>query len=232
MRGPGSPADERTAYLGTFFGWGVVLNLAGIFGAFTALLVGSLDPTDWMLGVGGTAFGMIGLIFLVIANVTSATILIYTQALSLKTLFPTAPWHTACLTTVPAALLMLTPAVYDAYGAFLTYIAFIMSAYGGILVTDFFLVKRQQVHLPSLFDTRNGRYTYTAGFNVPAHLALVLSGIFYFWTYNPVADVTGPLFGYITAGIPSFFLAGVLHYVLCKVMRQGQPVPSGEKAVA
>lgn len=222
--------DEKTAYMGTYFGWGVILNLAGVFGAFTAILVGSLDPTDWMIGVGGVAFGALGLVFLILANLTSATVLIYSQALSMKTVFPRGRWVGVCLSTVPAALLMLTPAMYDAYGTFLTYISFIMSAYGGVLVVDFLVVRRQQIHLPSLYDTRQGVYRYAGGFNIPAHVAIVAAGIFYFWTYNPVADVSGPLFETITAGIPTFFISGILYWALARMMGQG--VPAKEKAVA
>ncbi len=222
--------DERAAYLGTYFGWGVVLNLAGIFGAFTAILVGSVDPTDWMISVGGVAFGLVGLIFLVLANLTSATVLIYSQALSSKTMFPTARWIWACLSAVPAALLMLTPDMYDAYGKFLTYISFIMSAYGGVLVTDFLLIKRQRIDVTSLYDTRQGLYRYTQGFNIPAHITVILAGAFYFWTYNPAADVAGPLFETISAGIPTFFLAGLLYWVMARPL--GKAASEQKKVVA
>lgn len=222
--------DEKTAYVGTFLGWGVVLNLAGIFGAFTAILVGSLDPTDWMLNVGGVTFGIVGLAFLVLANLTSATVLIYSQALSMKTIFPTARWLRVCLSTLPAALLMLTPAMYDAYGAFLAYIAFIMAAYGGILVADFLFVKRQQIDVQSLYDTAGGQYAYSGGFNVPAHITLVIAAVFYFWTYNPATDVAGPLFEYITAGIPTFFIAAGLYMALVRLT--GMQTAGKEKVTA
>lgn len=221
--------DERTAYLGSYLGWGVLLTIPGIFGAFTALLVGSLDPTDWMVAVGGVAFGSAGLVLLVLGNLTSAVVLIYSQALSLKTVFPRAKWLVACLTTLPATLLMLTPAMYDAYTKFLAYISFIMAAYGGVMVVDYFFIKRQQVDVAALYNT-NGAYRYTGGFNVPAHLAILIAAAFYFWTYNPVADTAGPLFTTLTAGIPTFFVSGLLHWGLSRLLgvRVGAAVDSAE----
>jgi NCS1 family nucleobase:cation symporter-1 len=45
---------------------------------------------------------------------------------------------------------------------------------GGIMIADFFVLKRRRLHLPDLYQAR-GKYTYTGGFSLTALLALVLS---------------------------------------------------------
>lgn len=212
--------DERTALIGTYLGWGVLLNVAAILGALTALLVGTYEPTEWMIEAGGPLFGLFGLFMLILANLTSATVLIYSQSLSIKTLFPRWKWFWALLTTVPAALLMLTPTMYDSYTKFLAYISFIMAAFGGVMVADYVFVQRFHISLRDLYRQHAGRYQYVAGFNWEAYAAIVLGGIFYFWTYDPATDRAGPLFTYITAGIPTFFLTAAVYLALTFLTRR------------
>ncbi len=207
---------EKTAYYGTFLGFGIVLNIAGIFGAFVALLVGSLDPTDWMIAVGGVTFGIFGLLLLVLANLTSTVVLIYSQALSFKTIFPDKKWGLAIASTLPAALLMLSPMVYDNYSKFLSYVSFTMAAYAGVLIADFFLVRKGVLNVRELYN-RGGGYQYYKGINLVAYGVILLSSIFYFWTYNPATDHAGPLFTVMSAGIPTFFLSALLYFGCSKL---------------
>lgn len=207
---------EKTAYYGTFLGFGVFLNIACIFGAFVALIVGSLDPTDWMIASGGVTFGLFGLFLLVLANLTSSVILIYSQALSFKTIFPSKKWMLAILSTLPAAFIMLSPSFYDGYGTFLSYVSFTMAAYGGVLMADFFLIRKGSINVRELYN-RGGLYQYRGGINMVAYGVILLSSIFYFWTYNPATDQAGPLFTYISAGIPTFFLSAFLYFACSKL---------------
>ncbi|GBD18575.1 putative allantoin permease [bacterium HR27] len=157
---------------------------------------------------------------LILANLTSATVLIYSQSLSIKTLFPNWKWLWALLTTIPAALLMLTPTVYDSYTKFLSYVSFIMAAYGGVMVADYVFIQRFHISLRDLYRQHAGRYQYLGGFNWEAYVAILLGGVFYFWTYNPATDRAGPLFVYLTAGIPTFFLAAAVYLGLTLLTRR------------
>jgi NCS1 family nucleobase:cation symporter-1 len=214
--------DESGAINGTYLGYGLILNVAGIFGAFTALLVGSLDPTDWMIAAGGDWFGMFGLILLILANLTSAVVLIYSQSLSVKTFLPKTKWIWAVLTCTPAAFLMLSPTFYDNYQKFLLYVSFIMATFGGVLVVDWLFLRGQRGDIGALYDRGNPQYRYWSGFNPAAVLAIAAATAFYWWTYNPVTDVAGPLFAFLGAGIPAFFVAGAVYYVVAKTVFAGQ----------
>ena len=219
--------SEKSGVWGTYLGWGVVLNVAAILGALTALLVGSYEPTEWMVQAGGPLFGLFGLVLLILANLTSASVLVYSQGISIKTVFPRWNWTLACLTAVPAALLMLTPTVYDSYVTFLGYVSFIMASFGGVMVADLMFVKKWRISIRDLYDNDGGIYRYVNGINWAAYVAVVIGGIFYFWTYDPVADRAGPLFEYITAGIPTFFISAVLYVLLARV-----PALTGESGSA
>jgi NCS1 family nucleobase:cation symporter-1 len=213
--------NESGAINGTYLGYGLILNVAGIFGAFTALLVGSLDPTDWMLEAGGDWFGLFGLLLLILANLTSAVVLIYSQALSVKTMVPKVKWVWAVLTTAPAAFLMLSPSFYDSYQKFLLYVSFIMATFGGVLVVDWFFIRHQRGNIGQIYDHGGRQYRFWAGFNPAAVIAIVVATAFYWWTYNPVTDVSGPLFAFLGAGIPSFFVAGIVYYIAAKTAFSG-----------
>ncbi|WP_460000924.1 purine-cytosine permease family protein [Paradesulfitobacterium aromaticivorans] len=209
--------SEKQAHYGSLYGFGIVLNVAAIFGAFTALLVSSMDPTDWMIKIGGVSWGLLGLFLLILANITSAITLLYSQALSFKSIFPRQKWINALLTTVPAALLMLSPYFYDAYSKFLSAVSFIMAAYGGVLIADYFFFRKKKVSMVDLYD-RGGKYRFWRGINPASVVAVVGSYLFYVWTYNPLADVAGPLFGYLSAGIPTFFVAGFIYLIFSNVV--------------
>jgi NCS1 family nucleobase:cation symporter-1 len=50
----------------------------------------------------------------------------------------------------------------------------LMGALGGILIADYWIVRRQKLSVPDLFR-ENGRYTYTNGVNIRAVLVLIVS---------------------------------------------------------
>lgn len=210
--------SESAAVGGTYLGFGLLLNVAGIFGAFTALIVGSLDPTDWMIGVGGTAFGVFGLVLLILANLTSTVVLMYSQSLSVKTMLPKMAWKWAILTNAPAAFLMFSPAFYDGYTKFLAYVSFIMATFGGVLVADWFFVHRQRFEVGALYDHGNRQYHYWRGWNPAALLAILTGTVCYWLLYNPVTFAYTKPFALFGAAIPSFFAAAIAYVVFARLL--------------
>lgn len=204
--------SEKSAFTGSFFAYGVVLNIAAIMGALTSLLVASLYPTDWMVAIGGKVLGFLGLMLLVVGNVTSAVLLIYSQGISFKTVFPKQKWWMALATTIPAAILMSSPSFYDAYGRFLSMISYVMAVFGGIIIADFFLVKKQKISLRDLYN-RQGIYTFWHGVNPSAVVSFIVGTVVYWWMYNPLKDEASPFFNYMSAGIPAYFAAGIVYYI-------------------
>ncbi|PLR81276.1 hypothetical protein CVD25_05425 [Bacillus canaveralius] len=206
---------EKGAFNGGFLSYGIGLCIAAVLAVFMTLLTGSLNPTDWMLEIGGTALAVLGLGLLILGNVTAAIFFMYSQAISFKTVFPKQKWAIAMGTNIPVILLVLTPAFYDSYNIFILFISFIMSVLGGIVVSDFFFVKKQTISVRDLYNT-NGIYKYWHGINPSAALSMFVGTVFYWYMYNPWLDEPSYLFYYVTAGIPTYFVTGICYYVSSK----------------
>ncbi|WP_257352345.1 purine-cytosine permease family protein [Pseudalkalibacillus decolorationis] len=207
--------SEKSAFNAGFLSYGVFVNVAAILGALTALVVASLDPTDWMIAIGGTWVGLIGLILLTLGNLTATIFLMYSQAISFKTVFPKKRWIFALATAIPTVLLLLSPGFYDAFNSFITVISYIMAVVGGIVISDFFFVKKQRVSIRDLYDTK-GSYYYWRGINPSAITSFIVGTIAYWGLYNPLLDTASGMFHYMTAGIPAYFAAGICYYVSAK----------------
>jgi len=120
-------------------------------------------------------------------------------------------------TAIPTVLLLLSASFYDAFGSFITVISYIMAIFGGIVISDFFFVKKQKVSIRDLYDT-NGSYYYWRGVNPSAIISFIVGTIVYWSLYNPVLDTSSSLFYYISAGIPAYFAAGVCYYISAKYL--------------
>lgn len=210
--------SEGSAINGSYLGLGLLLNIAAVFGAFIALILGDLNPPNWMLPVGGNVLGVLGLVLLVIANLYACAYLMYAQALSVKTLSPKLSWRWCVLTCVPSLALVITPGFYDSYQRFLVVIAYVIAVFGGILVSDWLIVHHRRAEVGALYDRGNPQYRYWRGWNPAAVLTFIIGTGFYWFMYNPWSDQPGPItigFG-LGAAIPSFLVSAVVYVLLAK----------------
>ncbi|MDJ0269224.1 MAG: hypothetical protein NXY59_01490 [Aigarchaeota archaeon] len=207
---------ERTAYHGTLWGWGILSCTAGIFAALTAIIVGSFDPTDWLVASQIAAVPVIDLAMIIVANVSSIALLIYPMSITFRSRFPNIKWgYVVGIMTLGGVLLELIPGVFDSYGVYLAYIALLTGIYGGVMIGDY-LLTRGTYKLRALYNRSIG-YRYVGGFNLNALIATVVAVAFYLWTLDPLSWTSANgLFPLITAGIPSYFLAMVLYILLTK----------------
>ena len=89
---------------------------------------------------------------------------------------------------------------------------------GGILIADYFIVRRRRLHLPDLFRYE-GRYWYRGGFNWIAVISLVvavLPNLPGFLHAAGIVDTVAPVFDtiYTYAWFVGFLLAGSLYVAL------------------
>ncbi|HSF01997.1 MAG TPA: hypothetical protein VLA62_03230, partial [Solirubrobacterales bacterium] len=59
-------------------------GLVACVALFSALVVQSEDPTEWMVPIGGVGMGVVALVFVVLANVTSVAVSLYASGLALR----------------------------------------------------------------------------------------------------------------------------------------------------
>ena len=207
--------SAKSAYQASFYSYGIIVVVAAIVGALAALISGSLYPGDWMNAIMGSKFAIVGLLLLTVANLGATLFLMYSFAISFKTMFSKSSWILAVASLLPTIFLLLNSAFYDAFNIFMSVISFSMASLGGILIADYFFVKKQNISMRDLYDT-NGKYKYWFGFNPSAVVTLVVSYFFYWSIYNPITLEAKGLFLQITAGIPTFFLSCVVYFICAK----------------
>lgn len=207
--------STKSAYQASFFAYGIIVVVAAVVGALAALISGSLYPGDWMNSIMGSKFAIIGLLLLTVANLGATLFLMYSFAISFKTLFSKSSWIVAVATLLPTIILLLNSSFYDAFSIFMSVISFSMASLGAILIADYFFVKKQNISMRDLYNT-NGKYKYWFGFNPSAVITLLVSYFFYWGIYNPITLEAKGLFLEITAGIPTFFLSLVVYFVCAK----------------
>lgn len=210
--------SEKAAFHGCLWGWGLLACTAGVFSAFVALVLKTYDPSEWIITLGSPAVAVIGLLLFAIANIGSVTCLVYPMSITTRSRFPKISWPLTVVLCSAPALILENPKVFASYGVYLAYIALLTGTYGGIMMADYFMVGRGKWSwsLRAIYNTRS-TYSYWHGFNPAALISTIVAALFYLWTLEPLSW-TSPngLFPYITAGIPSFFVAFIVYAVLMK----------------
>jgi NCS1 family nucleobase:cation symporter-1 len=218
-RGP-KPAIWAT-YGGIFVGTVV----AQIVGMAAALLLGDFDPTTWMVPLGGAVLGILTLLFVGFANVTSMASIAYSTVLALKQssggVLDKLTWPKVCAAflVLPAVLAFFPNFMYDQFMTFVVLGGAFIAALCGVIIADYFILRRQHVSLRGLYASgANDPYRFHGGINIASLLAVAVSATFYLWVYNPITLETQPMFSWATATIPTVLLAMVLHLVLSWVL--------------
>ncbi len=192
---------------------GLASGLVCSVGLFSALIVKSNDPTEWMVPLGGVVMGVLALAFVAFANVTSTAISIYASGLALRHLKPLrgASWRVVViLTLVPCLPFVWWPQeLYSLGDAFLAYNGTMYAPVSGIFFFDYFALRGQRLSLWSIFeDAPSGRYYHHWGVNWIALAALLLGQVLYVILYNPISGETHELFRFVPASLGSFCAAG------------------------
>ena len=184
---------------------------------YAALVVGSDDPTRWMVPLGGVLLGIVALVFVTLANITSVAVSIFAAGLALRhvpALRQRRWWQILVLTLVPCAFFVVWPQeLYDMGSAFLAYNGTMYAPICGVLFVDFFLLRGQRICLRSVFDNApQGAYHYFKGFNVLGLACVAIGQATYFLLYNPFSGETHALFIYLPASMASFLVPAIAYY--------------------
>jgi len=192
---------------------GIVASIA----LYSALIVGSDDPTRWMVPLGGLAVGSLALMTVGLANVSAVSLSLFASGLTLRhwpVLRRRQWWQIVVITIIPCSMFVIWPQqLYDMGAAFLAFNGTMYAPICGIVFADYFLLRRQQVCLRSIFDSHaEGAYHYWKGLNPLALGCVVLGQATYFFLYNPFTGTAHPLFVYLPASIASFALPAIVYY--------------------
>ena len=192
---------------------GIVCSIALVSG----LVVGSDDPTRWMVPLGGLFMGVLALGFVALANITSTAVSLFASGLALRHVpgLHKRRWkQIILLTCLPLFFVAIWPReVFDLGGTFLAYNGTMQAPVAGILLVDYFFLRKQHIHLRSIFEAApSGQYYYSKGFNILALGAVIIGQIAYFVIYDPFTDEANELFRYVPASVAAFCLPAIVYW--------------------
>lgn len=207
----------------------VQLGLAGALvccvGLFSALVVRSADPTEWMVPIGGPLLGVLALAFVALANVTSTAVSVFASGLALRHVpgLREMAWKRLMLLTIaPCVPFVFWPhELYDLGDAFLAYNGTMYAPIVGIVFVDFYVLRRERLSLWAIFErSPSGAYHYTHGFHWPALASLILGQVLYIFLYDPITGETHDLFRIMPASAAACLVPATTYYLATRVMRK------------
>ncbi|MCQ4635197.1 cytosine permease [Anaerovorax odorimutans] len=213
----------KAAYWANLAGLILAATVGTALGVAAAITIGSDDPTEWMLPLGGLVFGVIALIFVAIANVTSNATVAYNICLGLKDIkiFRDKKWAiVVAIFLVPVAIgLILFPnQIYDHFYILLGVTCTFYVPVVTISTIDYFVLRKKKLDIRGLYDrTSTSVYSYWGGFNWVAILVFALAMPFYLVFLNPATLVYQTPFMYCTASGGVFVVVAIVYYILAKV---------------
>jgi cytosine permease len=169
-------ASPARGALAVFLGLAVTSAWFMPLGFAAARAARSDDPGAMLAAVG---LGAAGAVLLALATLTTNFVNIYLSALAWKSLLPRAGGRpTVWSIGLIGAALSLSKVWLDRYADFMLVLGGLLVPVGGVLLSRFFLVRREVV-AADLYD-RKGPYARTGGFSIPALLAWAAGGAVYY----------------------------------------------------
>jgi NCS1 family nucleobase:cation symporter-1 len=201
---------------------GLGMGLVCCVALFSGLVVRASDPTEWMIPIGGLPLGILALVFVALANISSSAISVFASGLALRhvRVLRSRPWwHLVLWSLVPCTPFIFMPTqLYDLGSNFLAYNGTLYAPVVGILMADFVFVRRQRINSWAIFDDDpSAEYYYSKGFHWPALCCLLLGQVIYFSLLDPLSYEYSSGFLYLTASLPACVGPGIVYLIWMKL---------------
>ena len=203
----------------TVIGSGIVgAWLIATVAAFATAVSGMADPATWILSLLGPLMGSAVVGFLLVSNIGTLVVQIYVAAVAAQQVRWVAglPWKwVLTLAIAPGALFAFrTQWLLAQVATWLGYNGVIFVGMAGVLLADYFLVRRQHVEIAHLYAVqRQGIYWYVGGVNWIAMLVIGAAAALYMTIFDPITFNARPEFRFAGAGIPTVFLAALTYWI-------------------
>lgn len=200
----------------SMLGMGLPVPILSFVGLAAILVLKTSDPAGWLATVGGPLYGLIALLFVIAANLGTATAGIYASTVGIKAVPGLAKlsWNTALLVSIiPVTLIgLLFPNwVFDHFGTFVAYIGVFFAPLCGIQIMDYFFLRRQKISIRGLYTSGpDAPYSYWFGLNPAAILGMAAGVVTYLYLLNPISYAIKEPFPLVGASLPSAVVAGVV----------------------
>jgi NCS1 family nucleobase:cation symporter-1 len=222
----------RSAVWGSWVAYVLVGTLSEVVGLASALTLSSADPVAWMVPMVGPVAGVVLLVLLAVANLSSLVGMVQGNAQTLVQHLGAGlqrlGWRrfTAVMLSGVALLVVLAPAaLYDRFYTLVAYLQAIFAPAAGVAFADRVLLRRGHVDVRALYATGGtSPYRYWAGINPVAFVALGAGAVTFLALFDPLAYTGTPVFLHLSATVPAFAVGALLHTLLTRwvVMPSGQ----------
>ena len=220
--------SERISYWSHVLGFSVIMGGFVILGGMTGLVMAaktgvvSLDPTEWLISLGGAYLGLMSVFVVALANVTTTAIDLYSVTVSSKILRPTAEFKHVCLGWASFILVLLFwGGIWEYYNTFLGVVGIIVGPILGLILTDYFFVRNQRISMRDAYMVQGHRkYYYSRGFNLVSLFCFALGVGAYVWCYDSVNIVPRQQVFYVcTATGWSVLVSSSVYFLLSRMER-------------
>jgi NCS1 family nucleobase:cation symporter-1 len=222
--------DGRKIAVPVMVGMGLPVPLLSLIGVAGILVLKDSDPSSWLRNVGGHLYAIIALSFVAAANFGTAIAGIYASAIGLRNFrrLERMPWLVVLLVTImPVALLgvFVPELVFNMFGTILALIGVCFAPLCGIQIADYYVLRRRQIDIRAIYETRPGsRYYFWGGFNPAAVVSLVVGIGLYVYLLNPMTYESRGPYRFLTASLPTTLLSALVYVAITRllVMRAGR----------
>jgi nucleobase:cation symporter-1, NCS1 family len=202
---------SKSALWGTFIGF----TLTNILFYFGGVLLGTSDVFAIVAAIQAMFFGFL-MLLLIVDEADNAFADIYSAAVSTQNIFPkiSQKYLIAGFTGLSAILAMLVS--IQQYEVFLLLIGAIFVPLFGVVLTDYYIVKRKKYTEQMLYVRQN-----RTGIGVPAIIAWTLGALLNF-ILSPLSPIYMPQLPAIGATIPSLAAASLIYLAITTMRQQGE----------
>lgn len=218
--------SARKAIWPAFFGLGVAVGVGSLTGLYGGLLQPDSggDPTQYLVDVGGPLFGIIALVFIVLANIGTALIGAYACTVAFRQIrvVKKTSWLTSTMIAIVPAIVLagfFQEWVFGNFGTFLGFLGLAFAPMCGIQIVDYFILRKQRLHVASLYlNDGRSHYWFWGGINWVSIAAFIAGVITYLYLLDPISYESRAPFQYTTATIPALVIAGLVYWVGTKLI--------------
>jgi putative hydroxymethylpyrimidine transporter CytX len=207
---------SKSALWGTFIGF----TMTNILFYFGGILLGTSDILAIVVAIQAMFFGFL-MLLLIVDEADNAFADVYSASVSTQDIFPKiSQKHLIVGFTALSAILAMVVSI-DQYELFLLLIGAIFVPLFGVVLTDYYIVKRQKYTEQMLYVPQN-----RLGIGVPAIIAWTLGALLNY-ILSPLSPIYIPQLPAIGATIPSIAAASLIYLAITKLqqrLQQGEEV--------
>jgi putative hydroxymethylpyrimidine transporter CytX len=203
-----SRSARRTgkAFWNTWWGYFIVSSWMYLLGLLATLVTGESDPGMLILQtMGRIGMAVPALIMVVFSTITSDFPDVYSATCSMLNISQRISARTVMWIAGILSILVALVFPMEQYENFLLFIGAMFVPLFGVVLTDYFLLRRRRLDLAAIYQP-GGAYWYTKGFNIVALVAWAVG----FAVFETIAVMKYPVGG----SLPSLLAAGIIYYVL------------------